>query len=214
MNIQAHQKRAVALARTFQGDSGSGYLEEVDALLTHCAARRGADVLFMGIDPGTQGALAIMAVSSSNPEHIAPRAAVGFDKLDEHQIFKLVGRAARLVRSYEGQVMCEDVWPRPHDSARGAFTFGANFAWIKAALLVSGARARFVSPNKWQRDLGLLGKGKDGKKELLMTRAQAMWPDWHMTKGGKRSIADAMLLAHYCASRYATMLLEDPSLGF
>lgn len=67
------------------------------------------------------------------------------------------------------------------------------------ACLAAGLRVEYVSPQKWQRALGLLSKGRGlgqgdtAKKNRNKAKAQELFPGVKVT----HAIADALLLAEY-----------------
>ncbi|MBF84201.1 MAG: hypothetical protein CL489_06940 [Acidobacteria bacterium] len=210
-----HQKQGLAYLKAGQTRTPETMARDVRALMdyVHFAYEHGA-YPFAGIDPGTQGAAAVVCVSKRNVHRHHLRFALGFEGLTHEEIFWTARAVCELVRDLGGRVALELVGPRPHDGARAAFTFGENKAWLDAAAVTSGVRHEHVAPQKWMRDLGLIGKGTDGKKKLLISRAEQLWPGWKFTIGGKRSVADAALIASWCAARWHAMVLPDDDLGW
>jgi len=187
-------------------------VQELLAPLEHAAAH-GA-LPFLGIDPGTQGAVCGVVVRRPELHRHHLRLGLGFEGLEDEQNHDVLLEVCIFVRELGGRAAIELVGPRPHDGARAAFSFGANFSWMRAAVRHSELACVEVAPQKWQRDLGLLGSGRSGKKKLLAERASSLWPDWTFTASGKRGIADAALVASWCATRFAPLVLPEQDLGW
>ncbi len=93
----------------------------------------------------------------------------------------------------------EKVGATPQMGVVSAFKFGISVGSILMACLACRTRIEYVSPQKWQKELGLivkgrgLGQGDTEKKNRNKARAQEFYPDIKM----KHAIADALLIAEY-----------------
>ncbi|MEO7099087.1 MAG: hypothetical protein ABI162_06975 [Luteolibacter sp.] len=77
------------------------------------------------------------------------------------------------------------------------FTFGHNAGVLRGAALALTPDVTMVRPRVWQKVLGFTGTsssmGKTAWKNQLKERAQAYWPDLHITL----KTSDAALILHY-----------------
>lgn len=93
----------------------------------------------------------------------------------------------------------ERVHAGPKMARSAAFKFGVSAGCILTAAIAAGLRVELVSPQKWQRALGLLqsgrkfGEGDTSKKNINKAKAQELFPGVKMT----HAIADALLIAEY-----------------
>ena len=80
-----------------------------------------------------------------------------------------------------------------------AFKFGRSVGVLHMAAIAAGLRVEFVTPQKWQRALGLIvsgrGLGQDdtSKKNRNKARAQELFPALRVT----HALADALLIAEF-----------------
>ncbi len=93
----------------------------------------------------------------------------------------------------------EKVHSTPQMGVSSAFTFGKSVGIIEAVVIAAGLRLVYVSPQKWQKELGLiskargLGKGDTEKKNRNKARAQELFPELEVT----HAVADALLICEY-----------------
>lgn len=143
------------------------------------------------IDPGITGAVAfvnptnrLVHVQDLPLTHLGKRRTI-----DPYVLGDIL--AARQPR----HVRIENVATRPGQgiSSSGNFMFGAGILWgIMGGLGISSSH---VAPAKWKRDLGLLGKGKDGSLAL----ARRLFPEASSLLKRKKDAdrAEALLMAHH-----------------
>ncbi|WP_034996688.1 hypothetical protein [Beijerinckia mobilis] len=126
--------------------------------------------LFLGVDIGAQGAIAIvtadgklldiqdMPVLRDGP---ANRRAVNGPLLVDI-IFK----------SHANCAFVEHVAARPGEGAVGAFAFGRSRGVIEGVLAAAGIPATFIAPASWKRSVGLSMASKDAARAEAIRR----WP--------------------------------------
>lgn len=151
----------------------------------------------IGIDPGANGAVAILEASTGklvqvfdmpsveitvggkNKKRVAP-----YLLADELRLYDVLGTRA----------IVEHVAAMPGQGVSSMFAFGHAFGLAMGVLAGMGITADLVTPAKWKRDLKV-NPGKDGSRLLAMT----LWPD--QAKEFKRvkddGRAEAALLAHW-----------------
>lgn len=147
--------------------------------------------LVMGIDPGKNGAFAI--IKDGALQKVVP--------------FNGDIKICRTVFRYlDIELYCiERVTSSPKQGVVSAFTFGRFFeAVVTAASLAAESSCILVRPQEWQSALGVLS---GGNKTVLFTMAKRMFPKGYAAKMFNRKSADAVLLAHY-AHKYAEYLTK------
>ena len=147
-------------------------------------------ILYVGSDPGSQGAAAVLR--EDGRIHSVCR----YEKCtlpDIAEFFReLSGPDNELV------VMTEQVGSRPGQGVRSMFTFGRNMGHIEGILTALQIPYDMVTPQAWQRRLGVPTKAKDEtkdqhKKKVRQFAQQRRWPKYNVTA----DIADALLIADY-----------------
>lgn len=106
------------------------------------------------------------------------------------------------------QVYAEKVQPRPSQSLKGVVTSCVNYGILKAVLYLGGYNHVWVTPQEWQKELGLNRRWKrpDGmtdeqyfswkyreRKKLHKVEAKRLFPALKVTLEN----ADALLIAEY-----------------
>lgn len=146
-------------------------------------------MLFCGIDPGKSGGIAWIEPGAGG--------AVYCEKLAD----KTEKDVWLLLSSLEPAfVVIEKVHAGPRMGSSAAFKFGSSCGGLLMAAICAGLPTALVTPQKWQRDFGLIvqgrGLGQDdtAKKNRNKAKAQELFPGMKVT----HAIADALLLAKYC----------------
>lgn len=149
----------------------------------------------IGIDPGPGGGLSAIDIVQG----------VVADKMPEshRDLFELLYHSYRNMGS-SVVAFVEKVNAGPKMGSSAAFKFGQSVGSIHMACIASGIRMELVSPQKWQKELGLivsgrgLGQGDTEKKNRNKARAQELFPGLKIT----HAIADALLIAEYGWRQY------------
>lgn len=110
-------------------------------------------------------------------------------------------------------IYMEKVHAMPSQGVTSMFTFGKNVGRIEGYLKCKGHVWVDVTPQTWQKALGLIEprikgvkltstekeKIKREKKKKMLAMAQSLYPEIFkgLNKGQSLSIADAVLIAHY-----------------
>lgn len=147
--------------------------------------------LYIGIDPGASGGIAFIpdnnpakAWAIKMPETLADL----WDELNPN-----VGRNGDEMFGGFTHVHCclEKVHSMPGQGVASSFKFGQGFGHLEMALTAAKIPFTYVTPQKWQKELGCLTKGD---KNVSKARAQQLFPHIKMT----HAIADSLLIAEYC----------------
>lgn len=147
---------------------------------------------YIGIDPGKSGGIAII----SGDEIICYQ--MPNTEFDVWSIFE---------RNNKGQVraVIEKVHSMPGQGVKSMFSFGQNYGFLRACLIAAQIPFDEITPQAWQKELGIVGRKKGEPKsqlkERLRQKAQQLFPQedmWHRTLGEQRAKCDALLLAEFC----------------
>ena len=159
--------------------------------------------MFIGIDPGLTGALAVLDDEGAymhvyDTPYIwrlreRPRKA----RVRLPDCVTMASLILRLVNAAQGatqlRVTIETQWARPGQSAAATFiTGGGYWGWL-GVLAAFGVEAMDVSPQAWKREYVLLGKEKDASRGAAM----GYFPTAPLSLKKHHNRADALLLAHY-----------------
>ena len=88
-------------------------------------------------------------------------------------------------------VAIEHVHSMPGQGVASSFKFGQGFGHLEMALTAARIPFTYVTPQKWQKELGCL---TGGDKNVSKSRAQQLFPHIKVT----HAIADSLLITEYC----------------
>jgi hypothetical protein len=143
------------------------------------------EATIIGIDPGASGGIAILCGDNVTTHKLA--------EMTEQDTWRL------LAEHEPATVYLERVHAGPNMASSAAFKFGCGYGTLKASAIAAGLRLVEVTPQVWQRKLGLPkiggGYGANDKEKKLRnkTAAQQLFPSLRITN----YIADALLIAEY-----------------
>lgn len=143
---------------------------------------------WMGIDPGASGGIAVL-----DQEHKLETWKMPETERDISDIFEGIGRQVVFT-------MIESVHSMPKQGVSSSFTFGRNYGFLRGMLIAHKIAFQEVSPQKWQRALGIptsRGRTKTEHKNILKSFAQQFFPSFKFTL----ATADAALIAEYVYRR-------------
>ena len=147
-------------------------------------------MLIAGVDPGANGAIAVL--DSSNPDSVALLDLAKVTPFDAYQW---------LHKQQPNSVWIEDVHSLYGMSAKSNFGFGKNLGIVTAIakIAINGQTVKTVTPKIWQKYVGVTVRGKAIKKQVAEI-AQSLYPTTELY--GKRGglldgRADALMIAHY-----------------
>jgi crossover junction endodeoxyribonuclease RuvC len=154
--------------------------------------------LFIGIDPGLDGAIAV--IGDGRPEiydmpvvtKLRRRKGkkVEVRQVDEEGLTSLMESFPSVCR-----VTIEDLLPMSKRGAIAAFSLGRSFGIVLGVAAALGFAYQLASPQRWKREFGLIGRDKN----TSIMRAKGLSPSAakYMTKASHHGRADALLLAEY-----------------
>ena len=102
-------------------------------------------MIYIGIDPGKSGAMAIIRSDMDKP------VIIGFDE-------EAYAGALLLVNNKYAKACLEHVGPMPGQGVTSTFNFGQNFGYIKGLLEANGIPYELVRPQKWKKEFGISDK--------------------------------------------------------
>lgn len=151
--------------------------------------------LTIGIDPGLNGALAVLASDGTiellvDLPVIRDRSLAWIDgaQLQSTLLDALQGRTARAV--------VERVSAMPRQGVASSFVFGVGFGSILSVLQTMQLPLELVTAAQWKRALGL-----SSDKHASLHKARLLFPSADLPLAKHDGRAEALLLAHYAQTR-------------
>ena len=146
------------------------------------------DTVFIGIDPGASGGIAMITV-----DHLwyAERFPTNKSPSKAKQIFEHMILTSRN-EGFLVEIYLEQVHAMPNDGRSSAFKFGVNYGmWFG---ITANYKVNLVTPQKWQSHYGQLPKDKSLRKRKLKEMAIEM-----VNNDVKPTLctSDAILIANY-----------------
>lgn len=135
--------------------------------------------LFIGVDPGLSGGLAM--VGDKGVVEVTKMPGTERDLLDVLKDWRY---------SLDVHATLEFVRSSPQMGVASAFKFGVGYGGLRMALVATGIPFDEVTPQKWQK---VMQCRSGGDKNVTKRRAQELFPEVKVT----HAIADALLLAEY-----------------
>lgn len=133
--------------------------------------------LFMGCDPGMSGCFSVIDREGDWVQDIRMDGTL----LD-------IARGVRLIRREICFALIEKVHSMPKQGVASSFKFGDAFGMMRGMIAVCNIRHEYISPMKWQKQMGCLTKGD---KNVSKAAAQQLFPKVKVIHKN----ADALLLA-------------------
>ena len=147
-------------------------------------------MIFLGLDPGQSGALAVLWPDGRAAAYPWPATERDvYDLLHEHAGVGQLGICAAI----------EDVHSFPGQGVSSTFKFGRHYGMLRAFLISLGIVFEAAQPHVWQRAFGFPRKacGATAKKNAHKARAQELFPACKVT----HATADALLIAEWLRAR-------------
>jgi hypothetical protein len=178
------------------------------------------DILYVGIDPGKDGAIVCLSARGEITKYVMPSIKKEYDPLGVAKIF----------RSFDSNttVVCiEQVHAIYGVAAKATFTFGGVFYAMIQAAADFQLTFTLVPPKQWQKemyqgivevrksdvvikvgeDVGKKKRGKRDTKVMSLMAAQRLFPTVDLRASARciiphPGIVDALLIAEYCRRYY------------
>ena len=152
--------------------------------------------VFIGIDPGLTGAIAVIA--DGELFDVIDMPTVGRGKAGRQTVNSaaLASHLRECLSSHPGasvQAVVEDVAARPKQGVSGVFRFGHSCGSVAGVLGAMRIPVDYVAPTRWKRAFGLLGADKDASRG----KASDLYPGAPISLKKHHGRADAILLARW-----------------
>jgi crossover junction endodeoxyribonuclease RuvC len=147
----------------------------------------------IGIDPGLSGALALLQDDNRIEDMLDMPVMAGTGKRQQVNAAQL-SKVLRLWKDGETvTAYLEQVAAMPRQGVSSMFGFGVSYGIVQGVLSTLGIPVILVTPQRWKKAAGLIGKDKD----FARTLAQRLYPMAEL--GRKKDIgrADAILIARF-----------------
>ena len=157
------------------------------------------DVVFIGIDPGEHGGIAVLDEDGAIV-FVSPFSS------DAKHLWEIFQEVKDTINGCDAVVcLLERVHSMPRQSSQSGFTFGKNVGILVGMLTACDIAYTEVTPQKWMKGLDIKpGGSKENKslwKKKLLNLAIKTWPTERMWRilnmKQKLSICDALLIANY-----------------
>lgn len=150
-------------------------------------------MIYIGIDPGQKGALAIIHQATGHTEkiHLYPFSEPGY----------IEALASVLITQEPAMCCLEHVSAMPGQGVTSMFNFGRNFGWIQAVLQVNQIPYELVRPQKWKKEFSITSD-----KNSSIAVCQRIFPGVSLMRTDKcrkpdDGMAEALLMAEYARRR-------------
>ena len=156
--------------------------------------------MIIGIDPGITGAISFFdddgkflgvedmpTMALNNKKQINPVALNDLLQLVPFSLFFSEEMRASQV------AYLEKVHAMPGQGVSSMFNFGMGYGVIQGVLAANEVPLHLVTPQKWKKHQGLIGKDKDCARTL----AQQLYPQASLSRKKDIGRADAMLIGDY-----------------
>ena len=160
--------------------------------------------VYIGIDPGQQGAIAVMDEDGKilfNTYDMPLRAEKGIDGLELYRFL------SQIQFIYKDRMFCmlEQAQSMPSMDSQAVFNYGTGFGKIVAVLEILGVPYQPVRPHVWKKEFSLnKEKGKTmttkDKKGASVAMAQKLFPNQELQTPKGRMLdgrAEALLICEY-----------------
>ena len=155
----------------------------------------------VGIDPGQSGAIAILHDGRVVGVHDMPCSARLHGKGQQVDAAALAAIIRSVMVGENGQgwaettAVLESVSAMPGQGVSSTFRFGESLGVVLGVLGALGVSIQWVTPQRWKKAAGLLGKDKDASRTLALQRFPEVADKLRLKKHGGRS--DAICIAVY-----------------
>jgi hypothetical protein len=158
-------------------------------------------VIYIGIDPGKKGGIALYATPPWNTERYSSTWPMPLNSpgthVSAHTLSHELRRAIPTRDMTEVLAVIEDVHSMPRDGKVQAFSFGYSLGVVQGVLACLGVKAIAVTPAVWK---GYYGLSRDKKASIL--KANELFPQLHLSSR-QDGEAEAALLALYGYRKFA-----------
>lgn len=168
-----------------------------------------SDLVFVGIDPGAEGAVGFLCGNHAHYEDIptykterAGKKSDGSSKMKTMFDYGAIAELFDRLKPHRSRfrVCVEEAQVQIKGKGANAYTafrVGVGFGMWPLFLAAGGFSCEVVAPRPWKMAMGLAGKDK----EYSRMKAATMFPDVKLTRKADHNRAEALLLAEYLRRR-------------
>lgn len=144
--------------------------------------------IYIGVDPGKKGAMAIMGYSNTTGERYMMKI-IPFDPQEY----------IKMLKQFNGATVCiEQVHSLPREGVKSVWSFGQTYGWLLGVLDAVGLSYQTVPPNLWKKDFSLLRTEKKQSIEVC----KRLFPGIELKRTDRcrnddDNMADAALICEY-----------------
>jgi hypothetical protein len=150
--------------------------------------------IYIGVDPGASGGLASICDGEALAIHMPLTETDVWEWVKENEIpdgWESIGGVFAIIEQVSGYI------GEGHPGS-AMFKFGMSYGGLRMALTAAQIPFEAVTPQAWQKGLGITKRGKQETrtsfKNRLKAKAQQLFPEVKVTL----ATADALLIAEYC----------------
>ncbi|MDQ2696926.1 MAG: hypothetical protein M3Z21_16430 [Pseudomonadota bacterium] len=151
--------------------------------------------LFLGVDPGISGALAVLDADGALVDHLHMPIIQGGKRARVN-----AAALAQFLAGFQGQRLTayvERVGAMPGQGSASMFSFGHSAGVLEGVLAALEIPLELVVPAAWKRHHGLIGRPKDAAR----ARAVHLYPAAPLHRKRDAGLADAILIGRYGLER-------------
>lgn len=150
-------------------------------------------MIYIGIDPGKNGGIAVLHVLKNN-QFVSASTYV----FDESSLINILDE----VKSYSCKCTLEHVHAMPKQGVSSTFNFGMNFGFIQGVLKAYGIPYELVTPQKWKKEFSCTSD-----KNTSIDVCKRLFPNVNLKatercKKDHDGMAEALLIAEYGRRHY------------
>ncbi len=155
--------------------------------------------MIIGIDPGLTGAIAVIDHGLIIDIHDMPVTAKVSGKGNQVNAALLADIFEEISDTYTREphviktVVIERVGAMPEQGVSSMFSFGRSLGVVEGVIAAQGWPVEWVTPQKWKKKFGLIGKDKDAARTLCIEQHPSQIVYFKRKKDIGR--ADALLIA-------------------
>ncbi|WP_018865111.1 hypothetical protein [Thioalkalivibrio sp. ARh3] len=151
-----------------------------------------SDRLYLGIDPGATGCLALLDADGGYIDHLLmPTIKIGSrNRVNGAAVAHWLQQSGEIAHAF-----LERVQSMPKQGVASTFSFGHSAGLVEGVVAGAGIPLTLVTPQRWKKHAGLIGSDKDAAR----SRAVQLYPGLRAldAKGKGQALADALLIGRY-----------------
>jgi len=121
-------------------------------------------MIVVGIDPGITGAIAFTGDHQEVVDMPVMASTKGKNQVNAYELARILGE-----KSIE-KVVIEKVGAMPKQGVASMFNFGKSAGVIEGVCAGLSLSVEFVTPQKWKKQAGLIGKDKDFSRTVAIQK--------------------------------------------